>query len=152
MFLVGGPRGPAYESVFWNCITFLESWIAKFFFAHKLIIHWSLHKRSPSPWIIWGGGRLVQSFFFANKFVVFWKLLIFGAKYNLQTPMELPQTLCSLESLHFSLFGTVSSFSGSFLDQILSKKRQKTRRLAPGARIFCTREGWRKSGNCTLKI
>ena len=47
--------------------------------------------------------------------------------------MELPQTLCSLESLHFSLFGTVFSFSGSFLDQILSKKRQKTRRLAPGA-------------------
>ena len=79
--------------------------------------------------------------FICKQVCRFLEIAHFWSQVQPSNPMELPQTLCSLESLHFSFFGTVFSFCGSFLDQILSKKRQKTCRLAPGARLFCTREG-----------
>jgi len=91
--LVGWPIWPAYVCFFWKSITFLERYIAKFFFAHKLFIYWSLHKKIPSPWIIFWGGVGSRKVFFPKKFVVFWKLLIFGATYNLQTPMEWPRPI-----------------------------------------------------------
>ena len=75
---------------FWKSITFLERYIAKFFFAHKLFIYWSLHKKIPSPWIIFAWELCARKVFFGKKVVVFWKFVIFEATYNLQTPMEWP--------------------------------------------------------------
>ena len=139
--LVGWPIWPAYVCFFWKSITFLERYIAKFFFAHKLFIYWSLHKKIPSPWIIFAWELCARKVFFGKKVVVFWKFVIFEATYNLQTPMEWPLNHFFLESLHFSLSGIVLVLPGSGLDQFLLNFPQTTQRLANLASLIRTREG-----------
>ena len=77
---------PAFLSIFWNSITFLESWIAKFFFAHKLIIYWSLHKKIPSPWIIFGGAVGSRKVFFCKQVCRFLKIAHFWSQVQPSNP------------------------------------------------------------------
>ena len=107
-FLVGWPSWPAYVCFFWKSITFLERYIAKFFFAHKLFIYWSLHKKIPSPWIIFAWELCARKVFFWKKSCRFLKICHFWS--HVQPPNPYGVTLETIFPWKFTLFSFWNCF------------------------------------------